>query len=184
MKIFLVFIFLIFNIQSWTKADDIRDFEIEGISIGDSILDFYNQKEINNAVDNSYDDTKFVTRTFFLNNSDIYEFIQLTFKPTGKKIIYGINAGVIYDDNFDECHNLKKDISSGLSSIFPTAKIKNWGRYEFSKGHYFPITYDLNDSSRVMVACYKWNKEANTSDSLKVTIYSNEYQIFLSKQDQ
>ena len=35
-----------FSFQSWTKADDIRDFEIEGMSIGDSLLDYYSKEEI------------------------------------------------------------------------------------------------------------------------------------------
>ena len=29
---------LIFSFQSWTKADDIGDFQIEGMSIGDSFV--------------------------------------------------------------------------------------------------------------------------------------------------
>ena len=29
---------LILSLQSWSKADDIREFEIEGMSIGDSLL--------------------------------------------------------------------------------------------------------------------------------------------------
>jgi hypothetical protein len=44
-KIFLIFI-LILNFQSWTNADDIKDFEIEGISIGDSLLDFFTKVSI------------------------------------------------------------------------------------------------------------------------------------------
>ena len=44
MKRLLAYLFLVlvltFNFQSLTKADDIRDFEIEGISIGDSLLNF------------------------------------------------------------------------------------------------------------------------------------------------
>ncbi len=46
MRIFLSIIFLIFSLQSWTKADDIRDFEIEGMSIGDSALDFFAETTI------------------------------------------------------------------------------------------------------------------------------------------
>ena len=46
MKIFISIIFLIFSLQSWTKADDIRDFEIEGMSIGDSLLDYFSKKKI------------------------------------------------------------------------------------------------------------------------------------------
>ena len=41
MRIFLSVLILIFGLQSWTKADDIRDFQIEGISIGDSLLEQY-----------------------------------------------------------------------------------------------------------------------------------------------
>ena len=30
-------IVIIFNLQSWIKADDIRDFQIENMSIGDNL---------------------------------------------------------------------------------------------------------------------------------------------------
>ena len=43
MRIFIIVLFLILNLQSWTKADDIRELEIEGISIGDSALDFFSK---------------------------------------------------------------------------------------------------------------------------------------------
>ena len=47
-RLFLILILtLIF--QSWTKADDIREIEIEGISIGDSLLDYMSKKKIDNA---------------------------------------------------------------------------------------------------------------------------------------
>ena len=46
MKRLLLILILTFSFQSWTKADDIRDFQIEGISIGDSLLDYMSAKEI------------------------------------------------------------------------------------------------------------------------------------------
>ena len=47
MRIFLItFLILIFNLQTWTNADDIKDFEIEGMSIGDSLLNYYSTNEI------------------------------------------------------------------------------------------------------------------------------------------
>ena len=58
MKIFIL-ILLIFNIQSWTKADDIRDFQIEGISIGDSLLDHMTKKEINSSKRNYLKNKKY-----------------------------------------------------------------------------------------------------------------------------
>ena len=50
-KLLLIFV-LLFSFQSLTKADDIRDFEIEGMSIGDSLLDYFSEEEI------KYDKTK------------------------------------------------------------------------------------------------------------------------------
>ena len=46
MRAFILFLILIFCFQSWTKADDIRDFEIEGMSIGDSLLNYFSEEEI------------------------------------------------------------------------------------------------------------------------------------------
>ena len=46
MRVFIIILVLIFSLQSWTKADDISDFEIEGMSIGDSALDFFTEEHI------------------------------------------------------------------------------------------------------------------------------------------
>ena len=52
MKIILSLLIIIFSVQPWTKADDIRDFEIEGMSIGDSLLDYFTEDIIlNNDLD-------------------------------------------------------------------------------------------------------------------------------------
>ena len=52
MRIFLTILVLIFSLQTWTKADDIRDFEIESMSIGDSLLNYMNINEIKKAEEN------------------------------------------------------------------------------------------------------------------------------------
>ena len=46
MRVFIAVLVLIFSFQSWTKADDISEFEIEGMSIGDSLLDYFSKNEI------------------------------------------------------------------------------------------------------------------------------------------
>ena len=69
-KLFIIIIIFI-SFQSWTKADDIRDFQIEGMSIGDSLLDFFNKKKINTFM-NYYDlpsDMKFRIIEFGSNES-------------------------------------------------------------------------------------------------------------------
>ena len=56
MKRLLLILILTLSFQSWTKADDIRDFEIEGMSIGDSLLDFATVGKINLGERKYYND--------------------------------------------------------------------------------------------------------------------------------
>ena len=49
MKKFLVIIVLSLCITIPAQANDVEDFKIEGISIGDSLLDFFNQDTIQSS---------------------------------------------------------------------------------------------------------------------------------------
>ena len=54
MRVFIVVLVLIFSLQSGTKAEDISDFQIEGMSIGDSLLDFYSEEEVEKNIRKGY----------------------------------------------------------------------------------------------------------------------------------
>ena len=60
MKRLSIYLFLIlFTLQTPSQADDIRDFQIEGISVGDSLLDYFSEKDINSFPKTTYNDEKF-----------------------------------------------------------------------------------------------------------------------------
>ena len=61
MKRLLTILILIFTLQTPSQADDIRDFQIEGISIGDSLLDLFSEKKIKNNLEFFYDNNKFIS---------------------------------------------------------------------------------------------------------------------------
>ena len=68
MKRLSLYLFLIlFTLQTPSWADDIRDFQIEGMSVGDSLLDYFSENEIKANL--PYDDMK--TEKF--NNFEIYD---------------------------------------------------------------------------------------------------------------
>ena len=54
----LLILILTFSLQSLTKADDIRDFQIEGMSIGDSALDYFSKDQITKNSRNYYKNKK------------------------------------------------------------------------------------------------------------------------------
>ena len=90
MRTLLSVLILTLSLQCWTKADDIRDFEIEGISVGDTLLQFATQEEINLAENNSsiMKDKKGKERfiIIFLNTLTLqeYEYLQITYKVDDK----------------------------------------------------------------------------------------------------
>ena len=50
LSLYLFLFFILFTPQTTSQADDIRDFEIEGMSVGDSLLDFFTKKEIKESI--------------------------------------------------------------------------------------------------------------------------------------
>ena len=75
MRIFLSVLILILSLQSWTKADDIRDFEIEGTSIGDSLINHFKENEVKNGIStsNAYSSDKFISSNIYPSNYEVYE---------------------------------------------------------------------------------------------------------------
>ena len=119
MRVFIAVLVLIFSFQSWTKADDISDFEIEGISIGDSLLDHFNQKEINEVLKNPtyYKNKKFV-EVFLNHKSSEFDLLQVAFKPNDKKfIIDKIMLVKDFSDEIEKCKKYKKKLISETSDF-------------------------------------------------------------------
>ena len=90
MKVFIAVLVLIFSLQSWTKADDISDFQIEGMSIGDSLLDYFSEEEIKeelfhfpNDIDKTFIHAEFYNPPF----TKQYDSIQFAMKTNDTKYI-------------------------------------------------------------------------------------------------
>ena len=56
-KLFIIIIIFI-SFQTLSKADDIRDFQIEGMSIGDSLLNLFSEEELIEQFKINSDDVK------------------------------------------------------------------------------------------------------------------------------
>ena len=189
MRIFLSVLILIFSLQSWTKANDIRDFEIEGISIGDSALDYFSESEIINQDTFFYKNKKFAIALFQKSSFKIYNSLQITYKPKDKKYkIYAIE-GFLTFKNFNDCYKKKDEIVSELSEFYKDVARKD---DKGTKSHGYDKTGDSKTTSVYFyfhtggfsdVACYDWSekltKEKGWKDELRITIASEEFRKFL-----
>ena len=59
MKKFLAILIITLTFQVPSLADDIRDFKIEGMTIGDSALDYFSEDQIKNNKRNYYNNDEF-----------------------------------------------------------------------------------------------------------------------------
>ena len=107
---FLLICILFLNFQSLVKANDISDFEIEGISINTSALNFMSKNEIKNNI-LPYFETK---RNYYISNLAIdlklYDQVEIYLKSNDDKYqIKSIIAGIFINE-LDVCLNQKKKL--------------------------------------------------------------------------
>jgi len=190
MKLLFIYFFLFIVFQSSAKTDDIRDFEIEEISIGDSLLNYYSQEVVEEAYDNAsyYKDETFAV-LFIPKNSKNYDKIQVTIKPTDKSHkIFGIDGVLYFDDNIDECNKKKQEIVTDLEKIFTDFnKVDNDDYYtaDSTKNFFdYGTWFFFNSGGFVSVNCTKMGKEVREKngwrDQLAVSVTSKVLEKFLS----
>ena len=111
MRVLIAVLVLIFSLQSWTKADDISDFEIEGISIGDSLLDHMSLNEIKEKEKNHTKMGKKFIMIFYYqgSTSKLYNDVQVVYDPNDNNyIIHQVSGFLDYKNNIQDC--LKKKV--------------------------------------------------------------------------
>ena len=183
---FLPSLFVLFFLST-VFADDISEFQIEGMSIGDSLLDYYNEKEIKNyfKIGLYYEEfAEFIiyeTKNEISNNFKDYDGLQIVIKRNDNNlIIQSIGGNIIYENNINICYKKMNEIDLEFSNIFSNLKRTDWGIVDTSdkSGNYKPITFDFNNGDRIMIACYDFTKN-NWIDNLKISLYTKEYRDFI-----
>ena len=182
MKRLLLILILSFSYQAQATADDIRDFEIEKMSIGDSALKYFTEDEIIISIrKNSYEgsDGLFFDAQFEDNNYELYEQVTLTFKKNDKRYtIYSLCCLIFYD-NKKNCIKDYKKIAIDVEKLFPNHvkdTINNKHQQDPSgKSFIYGITFLDKDYSGAEVSCYSWSKEMNLYDYVLVAIDTSEF---------
>ena len=189
-KILLMTSVIILSSQSFTKADDISEFTLEGMSIGDSLLDYFSEKEIKKNMMWEYNDNKtnndFVLVEFYdFESGNQYDGMQIGVKTDDKNYkIFLIAGGIHYDNkNIEDCYFEMNEIDKQLSNIFSSAT-REKGKKSIStdksgKSIVTSIYYFFDDGGNASVQCYdfsdEYTKERGSRDNLRVGIRSKEY---------
>ena len=190
MRVFLIALILIFSIQSLSKSDDIAEFEIEGMSVGDSLLDHMTVKEIKKAEEYSsvYPESNYVvisTNTI----SDLYDYIEFVYDQRDKKYIIEALTGLVdYPDKYQECKKDMIPVSEEFKLTFKGSEIyEDESDHEFAPGSLVDLTdFYPKTGGFARISCTDWAKKYEEEhlwvDSLKISLGSKEFLDYLSNQ--
>ena len=161
-----------FSFQSWTKADDIKDFEVEGVNIGDSLLDYFTKEKIESSTKTTYPNKKFYDIHISVE-SDQYDQLSYTVKNgdkyfiieqlSGDKFYYKPDSGENIDKMHLACLKQKDKISERFEKMLLDSK-----RYDYEHiyktvddGKSFSVItdFEFEDLSAIRIYCNKFTKE-------------------------
>ena len=194
MRRLLLIIILTFSFQSLSKAENIKDFAIAGISIGDSLLDFYSETEIKKQLsktNSTRKNTKFLRVYFNLTNPEIYSTLNIHFKNDKSYEITSIGGIEYFSNDMDGCYKKQNNVVKDLENSFPNAKSN---KFDVSKHTSDPtgkstvrdIWFNLNDG-QIYVSCTNWDDDMTTkyswTDNLGIYLDSSEHINWLTSLD-
>ena len=170
---------------SW--SDDVRDLQIEGMSVGDSLFDHFSKKEFENAKEKAkiftQKEGRFSCLLFYnISRFTVYEGVRICWKPKDNDYkIMGLTGHIYYENDFHNCTKKQEEIVSEISKIVEKIPKKRKAKHTYDKTGktYFNETaFNLSDGGIIDVTCMNWSKEMeknnNFPDNLQINIINNE----------
>jgi len=187
MKLFnniICIIVLIISLQSWTKADDIRDFEIEGMSIGDSLLDYFSEKEILSSKPNWFKNNEYSLAVDLSSvNFETFKLLQVSYKTKDKNYTLEGIEGYKFYNRMDDCINEKKEVVkyvknnySSLKQIKETTYTNNYTEYDTK---FIEDKFKFNSGNKILIQCTHTTSSTINQFDLRVIMRTKEYSYFL-----
>ena len=169
---------LLFSFQAPSWADDIQDFQIEGISIGDSALNYFSEEVIEKNKRNYYKNKKFTpVEIDYLKRYEVYDSLSFNYKTGDKNFkIYSLGGAIDYPNNISDCVKKMDEIVVELSGVLKklskskkTSRLFTVAKLNDTKKTSVYFDDELN-GDYIEVACLDYTKESGFMDHLKVSI--------------
>tara|TARA_Y100000768_G_C23820040_1_gene606087 strand:+ start:195 stop:818 length:624 start_codon:yes stop_codon:yes gene_type:complete len=185
-----IIILLSFNLRSLSNADEISDYEIEGITLYDSALKHYSINELKKDVINNYTSDKYSTSAIWQDLIE-YDYLQLSFKSDDTKYIIQDISGT-KNMTYNKCLNKLGQIENEISSLYENnSNIKNEGKVSYNhpadksgNSKVTDVAWVFKNGDLIVIQCYNWQteygKKNNFRDSLKIAISNKDIDRWFS----
>ena len=194
-RLSLYLLLLLFTLQTQSYADDIRDFQIEGMSIGDSLLDYFSKKEIkDNTNTDYYTNNKYTSVEFFQPSSfKTYDAVGLKYKTDDKKyIIAGMSGTLFCEKNIEKCSKKQKEIDLDISNMFENVQREVYTAKhdadKSGKSTTSQINYWFKSKEAVSIEVIDWSEkitnEKGWTDNVSVLFYTSDFAQWVMNKSQ
>ena len=162
-------------------TDDIKDFQIENTSIGDSALDYYNEAQLEDSELGWYNYSYKEYSTSLLPGKGIYDWFQISYKSDDDNFTIEGLAGIIVKKKYDndKCNKELDTAALNISELFKNTKQAKKKLYKivynlreifqkpnpYGKSIVTSISFDFKDEGKIILSCYNMDKATNQIDS-------------------
>ena len=181
-KIFFLII-LILSFQTLSLADNIRYFQIEGMKIGDSALDYFSESQLedNEQGWHNYNYTEYSTS--YMPSKGIYNWFLVSYKNDDNNFTIEALAAGFEKSNYDnkECNNKLDIVALNISELYKNTAQEEKKFYELTgdaaqtypfagKSTVTSLSFNFLDGAKIILACYNMDKEAKQNESLLLSL--------------
>ena len=205
-KIFFLIISVL-SFQTLSLADNIRYFQIEGMRIGDSALDYFSESQLEDNEQGWHNYSYKEYSTSFMPGKGIYSWFLVSYKNDDDNFIIKALAAGLEKKNYNnkECNNKLDAVALNISELFKnTAKEEKKSyklkadaarTYPFTgKSTVTSLSFNFLDGAKVILACYNMGKEAKENesfltsilkqnDSFRIDVRSSAFENYLKKKE-
>ena len=189
MKSTILLIFLILSLQSFATAEDVHEFEIHGLTVGESLLDFKSKQKIEEKEKNylpSSAGEKFYRVAFKIKDKN-YDFVGIYLKKNDSNYnIYSVE-GMKYI-NYSKCKTKMDEVYNamkvGFGEKYTQNKYEDFHSYDKSKKSKVKIIDFIrsDDYTIARIVCTDWGKKLEAKgldDNLAIYLQSEEFSKFM-----
>ena len=207
MKKILGIVLLGFLLSTSAHSDNIKDFNIENISIGDSALDYFSEMELENGELDWFNYSYKEFATSLVSGKGIYDWFKISYKSDDDNFTIEGLVGIVVKKKYDdaECNKELDSAALNISRLFKNIKRSKKKLYKVAynprevfqkasqsgKSTATSISFDFKNKGEIILSCYDMDKttnqidspikDINQFDSFRIDIRSKVFKNYLEK---
>ena len=207
MKKILWIVFLGLFLSTSAHTDNIRDYKIGNIGIGDSALDYFNESELENGELDWFNYSYKDFATSLVSGKGIYDWFKISYKSDDDNFIIEGLVGIVLKEKYEDikCNEEIDSAALNISGLFKNTKRSKKKLYKVDynprkvfqevsqsgKSTATSISFNFKNKGEIILSCYDMDKatnqidspikDINQFDSFRIDIRSKVFKNYLEK---